>query len=235
MNLRLYKKVLSILILLLAFPGLSAMAESPRGKYVIVINAAHGGTDKGVKLSRNLYEKDVTLAIAKGLRGDLNKVRNLKVYLTRSTDKNVSTPERVRAVTKLKADLFISLNINAGFGKSSSGYEVYYLGFEKTPSKRDGSSEIVNDMVRSRYLNESVRFAQIVMKNIDKVFPRQGRGLRNAPIPILDGLIIPAVVIELGFATNVKDRKKLMNEKTQSLIAKALSRSVKEYFSTLGA
>ena len=235
MNLRSYKKILSILILLLAFPGLSAMAESPRGKYVIVIDAAHGGTDKGVKLSRNLYEKDVTLVIAKGLRGDLNKARNLKVYLTRSTDKNVSTPERAKAATKLKADLFISLSINAGFGKSSSGYEVYFPGFKRMSSKKDGSNEIVSDMVRSRYLNESVRFAQIVMKNIDKVFRRQGRGLRNAPIPILEGLTIPAVVIELGFATNIKDRKKLKSEKIQKSIAKALSKSIKEYFSTMGA
>ena len=235
MNLRLYKKILSILILLLVFPGLSAMAESPRSKYVIVIDAAHGGTDKGVKLSRNLYEKDVTLAIAKGLRGDLNKERNLKVYLTRSTDKNVSTPERVKAATKLKTDLFISLSINAGFGKSSSGYEIYFSGFKKMSPKKGGSTEIVNDMVRSRYLNEGVRFAQIAMKNIDKVFPRQGRGLRNAPIPILEGLTIPAVVIELGFATNIKDRKKLKSEKIQKSIAKALSKSIKEYFSTLGA
>ena len=235
MNLRLCKKVLSILILLLAFPGLSAMAESPRGKYVIVIDAAHGGTDKGVKLSRNLYEKDVTLAIAKGLRGDLNKTKSIKVYLTRSTDKNVSTPRRMKAPTKLKADLFISLSINAGFGKSSSGYEVYYPGFKKMSSKKGESNDIAKDMVRNRYLNESVRFAQIVMKNIEKVFPRQGRGLRNAPIPILDGLTIPAVVIELGFATNVKDRNKLKSEKIQESIAKALSKSIKEYFSTSGA
>lgn len=235
MNLRLYKKILSILILLLVFPGLSAMAESPRGKYVIVIDAAHGGTDKGVKLSRNLYEKDVTLAIAKGLKGDLNKTKNIKVYLTRSTDKNVSTSERMGVATKLKADLFISLSINAGFGKSSSGYEVYFPGFKGISSKKGGSDKIVSDMVRSRYLNESVRFAQIVMKNIDKVFRRQGRGLRNAPIPILEELTIPAVVIELGFATNIKDRNKLKSKKIQESIAKALSRSVKEYFSTLGA
>ncbi len=235
MNMRLYKKILSILILLLVFPGLSAMAESPRDKYVVVIDAAHGGTDKGVKLSRNLYEKNVTLAIAKGLKGDLNKTKNIKVYLTRSTDKNVSTSERMGVATKLKADLFISLSINAGFGKSSSGYEVYYPGFKRISSKKGGSNKIVNDMVRSRYLNEDVRFAQIVMKNIDQVFRRQGRGLRSAPIPILEGLTIPAVVVELGFATNVNNRKKLMNEKTQSLIAKALSKSIKEFFSTLGA
>jgi N-acetylmuramoyl-L-alanine amidase len=66
------------------------------------------------------------------------------------------------------------------------------------------------------------------------VFPRQGRGLRNAPVPVLEGLTIPAVIIELGFATNIKDRKKLASRKIQQSIAKALSRSIKEYFHTEG-
>ena len=73
------------------------------------------------------------------------------------------------------------------------------------------------------------------MKNIEKIFPRKNRGLRSATIPILEGLTIPAVVIELGFATNIQDRKKLMNRKVQESIAIAVGKSIKEYIAASGA
>ena len=85
-------------------------------------------------------------------------------------------------------------------------------------------------MVKTKYLNESVRFAQIVEKNLEKVFRRKDRGLRSAPILVLDGLTIPAVVLEIGFATNIKDRKKLMDEATQKSIAGALAKSIRDFF-----
>ncbi len=229
---RLTKPVLLILLsVLFIFPFTSAMAGT---SHVVIIDPAHGGTDRGGKLSRNLYEKDITLIVAKALKKNLSKTKNVKIYLTRSTDKKLSISERIKIARRSKADLFVSLHINAGFGKSSSGYEVYFPGFGKTLARKGDSNEILNDMVRNKYLNDSVRFAQIVMKNIEKVFPRQGRGLRNAPVPVLEGLTIPAVVIELGFATNIKDRKKLLSRKIQQSIATALSKSIKEYFSTEG-
>ncbi|MCD6153683.1 MAG: N-acetylmuramoyl-L-alanine amidase [Syntrophobacterales bacterium] len=229
---QLTKTVLLILLsVLFIFPFTSAMAGTG---HVVIIDPAHGGADRGVKLSRNLCEKDITLIIAKDLKKNLSKTKNVKIYLTRSADKKLSISERIKIARRSKADLFVSLHINAGFGKNSSGYEVYFPGFGKTPARKGDSNEILNDMVRNKYLNDSVRFAQIVMRNIEKVFSRQGRGLRNAPIPVLEGLAIPAVVIELGFATNIKDRKKLLSRKIQKSIATALSKSIKEYFSTEG-
>lgn len=85
-------------------------------------------------------------------------------------------------------------------------------------------------MAKNKYLNDSVRLAQTIQKNMEKVFPRKGRGLRDAPIPVLTGLSIPAVVLEIGFATNLEDKEKIMDEKTQSAIVQALSTSIREYF-----
>jgi N-acetylmuramoyl-L-alanine amidase len=75
-----------------------------------------------------------------------------------------------------------------------------------------------------------VRFAQILQKNLDPVFPRQARGLRSAPVPILKNFTIPAVILETGFATNPNDRRKLQDESVQASVAKAIADSVREFF-----
>jgi N-acetylmuramoyl-L-alanine amidase len=85
-------------------------------------------------------------------------------------------------------------------------------------------------MVKNKSLNDSVRFAQILQRNMEKVFPRKGRGLREAPMPILNELTLAAVVLEMGFATNVDDKKKVIDEKTQQAIVEVLSKSIREFF-----
>ena len=82
----------------------------------------------------------------------------------------------------------------------------------------------------NKSLNDSVRFAQVIQRNMEHVFPRKGRGLRDAPMPILSDLTMTAAVLEMGFATNMDDRKKIMDEKTQQAIAQALSKSIRDFF-----
>lgn len=138
-------------------------------------------------------------------------------------------------VDKSKTDLFISIHINAGFGDKSTGYEIYYSSSQNRLASAEGSSkEIVDDMIESRYLNDSILFAQIVRKNIEKIFPREGRGIRSAPVFVLEGLTVPAVEIELGFATNIKSRKQLDDEEIQRSIADGLTKSIKEFFTSSG-
>jgi len=229
---RTYKIAVFITVIALAFCAPCAFAKGPRGEYVVVIDPAGGGADNGVKLSKKVYEKDVTLAIAQGVKDNLATTKWVSVRLTRYEDKKMSVAERIRFAESAKADLFVNLSVNAGFGKNSSGYEVYFPGFEGRPSSKADSKEIVDDMVRTKYLNDGVRFAQVVMKNMESVFPRKGRGLREAPIIILQNLKIPAVVVELGFATNADDRKNLMNTKVRKSLAGALQKSIEEYFAS---
>ena len=89
-------------------------------------------------------------------------------------------------------------------------------------------------MTQTRRLNNCVRFAQIVQKNMGKVFPREGRGLINAPVLVLQSLTAPAVLLEMGFATNLENKKKLRDKKIQQAVADALTKSIKKYFSTDG-
>lgn len=230
MTMQLYRRIIIILVILFFVPATLAFAAN---KYLVVVDPAHGGSEKGIKLTNTIYEKDVTLSIAKQIQKEIGRKGTITVKLTRTTDTDVAPSGRIRTVSSLKPDLYISIHVNAGFGRSSSGYEIYFPGFKKLPKQKGNSSEIVDDMVRNKYLNESVRFAQHAMKNIESIFPRQGRGLRQAPIPGFEVLDIPAVVIEMGFATNTENRKILTQKTKQKAIAEAISKSIKEYFTAL--
>lgn len=227
-------KIIIVLIVSLVLPVLlitGGMAGDIQNKYEIVIDPAHGGSDEGVKLTRSVFEKDVTLAIAKLIKKNLDKTKNIKVKLTRSGDADVSEKERKKMVDTTKTDLFVSLHVNAGFGIESTGYEIYYSASGKSLSAGRDSNEIVEDMIESRYINDSILFAQLAQRNIEKIFPREGRGIRSASVLILEGLSVPAVVIEMGFATNVKNRKKITDKKEQEKIAAGLSKSIRDFFS----
>ena len=217
--------VVFISVLMLCLPGFLSHAQS--AKHVVVIDAAHGGEDSGVIGIDKAAEKDVTLAIALALQKELSKESNLDIILTRTSDKTLSGDERRKIILNLKPALILSLHANAGFGKASSGYELYYPGFKGVgaPAK---SAKAVN--AENQYLGDSVKLARLVQKNLDGLFPRKGRGLREATVPLAEGLSVPVLTVELGFMTNADEKKKLTSGKTQIEIAKALARSIKSFF-----
>lgn len=229
MNKRLIRTVACLgflAILLFAVP--SATAQTKR---LVIIDAAHGGADAGVMVTDKIQEKEVTLILAQMMQREMAKFSGIQAQLTRTSDKSVANPERVKMAGKAPGEvLLISLHVNAGFGRKASGYEIYFPGFKAPAAGQNESQAILRDMAQNKYLNDSVRLAQMVQRNMEKVFPRKGRGLRDAPIPIFDDLTVPAIVLEVGFATHAEDRKKILNEKTQQAIAQALARSVNEYF-----
>ncbi|MEN6318964.1 MAG: N-acetylmuramoyl-L-alanine amidase [Syntrophaceae bacterium] len=229
MNYRFIRLFLIVLILIV-FPYSEAMAQRPQGKHIVIIDAAHGGTDFGVQLTSKEHEKNVTLAIALLIKKELDKSGNIQANLTRTADIDVSLSERKNVISAARSEIFVSIHVNAGFSKNSTGYELYFPGFKSTKEDKSDSKAIIRDMTRNKYLNESVKLARLIEKNMGGVFPRKSRDLRNAPITVLEGVSIPAVVLEIGFATNADDRKKMLEENTQSAIAHALSQSIKDFF-----
>jgi N-acetylmuramoyl-L-alanine amidase len=208
-------------------PALGAGAQQNR--YTVLIDPAHGGDEAGV-IADKLREKDLNLNLALLIRQEAQKSANFKVHLTRDADRAMTVSERNKAVSSLQPDCLLSLHVNAGFGKKASGYEVYFPGFRQTAAGGGDSSIILKDMEKNRYLNDSVRLAQQIQIGLETVFPRKGRGLREAPSPLLDALSLPGLIVEVGFATQTEDRKKLTDEETQKAVARALVRSLREYF-----
>ncbi|MBE0558752.1 MAG: N-acetylmuramoyl-L-alanine amidase [Proteobacteria bacterium] len=229
MNRRLLRYGLIALTLLVAcLVPLSGECGQP-SRYTVLIDPAHGGEDAGV-VADKLREKDLTMNLALLIREESQKVENLQVRLTRSTDRTMTVPERIKAAGDFKPDCLISLHVNGGFGKQASGYEVYFPGFRQNASREEGSSPVLKDMVKNRILNDSVRLAQQIQAALETVFPRKGRGLRDAPNPLLSGVTIPGLVVEVGFATNPEERKKLTAEGTQRAVARALVKGLRDYF-----
>jgi N-acetylmuramoyl-L-alanine amidase len=213
-----------LLFFTVPLPGFGA----PRQKtYLILLDPAHGGEDTGV-VSDKLREKDLTLNMALMLRQEGQKILDFQLQLTRSTDRSMSIKERLATVAAVKPDCLVSLHVNAGFDKKATGYEVYFPGFQQAAGGGD-SSAILKDMARNTFLNDSVRLAQQMQSGLETIFPRKGRGLRDAPNPLLEGLNIPGVVVEIGFATHPGDRKKMIEQETQKAIARALLEGLQDY------
>ena len=222
-----YGVVAFTLLLASLFPIQGEGAQQNR--YRVLIDPAHGGADAGV-VADKLREKDITLNLALLIREESQKVEGLQVRLTRSTDRAMTVAERIKAAGDFNPDCVLSLHVNAGFGKKASGYEVYFPGFRQNVSEKGDSSPVLKDMVKNRSLNDSVRLAQHIQASLETVFPRKGRGLRDAPDPLLDGLNLPGLVVEVGFATNPEDRQKLNEAETQRAVARALVKGLRDYF-----
>lgn len=232
MNKRITKTIICLslsMFFLILVPIL--MVQATQAKRLVIIDAAHGGADAGVMVTDKIQEKEVTLILAQLLQKELAKSPDIQTQLTRTSDKTISNAERMKIVKAASGEvLFISLHVNAGFGNKATGYEIFFPGFKTPATDQNESKAILKDMEQNKYLNDSVRLAQMIQRNMENVFPRKGRGLRDAPMPILGDLSIPAVVLEVGFATNTDDRKKILNEKTQQAIAQALAKGIRDYF-----
>jgi N-acetylmuramoyl-L-alanine amidase len=134
-----------------------------------------------------------------------------------------------KIVRENKPDFFISIHINNGFGKHASGFELYYPGFGKdTTGGKKEIKDLSNEKINQ--INKSVRMSQLIQRNLDSIFARKGRGLREADSPQMEGLSVPALTVEIGFASNPDDRKKILSEKTQKEIAQALAKSIKLFY-----
>ena len=214
-------------VLMMCLPGFSIYAQP--AKHIVVIDPAHGGEETGSIGIDKVAEKNLTLAIALALQKELARESNMEVFLTRDSDKTLSLDERKKNIMKIKPAMVLSLHINAGFGRTSSGFELYYPGFKNINVPRKGDKGAVVG-AENQHLNDTVKLARLVQKNLDGLFPRKGRGLREAGVPLAEGLSVPVLVVELGFATNSDDKKKLASDKTQKEIAKALAKSIKSFF-----
>jgi N-acetylmuramoyl-L-alanine amidase len=226
------KKVLfylSIIAMAFLFCGISDIVAAEK-KVVIIIDPAHGGKDKGVKLNDDVAEKDITLAIALSLKKELAREKNIEIILTRDADKTVDLEERKEIIEKIKPDFFLSLHVNGGFGKNASGFEIYYPEFNEDMKTERKTVKDDKAKLQNKCQNSTLKMAKIVQENLNVLFPRKGRGLRKADLPVTEGVLVPALAVEMSFATNSDEKKKLLSSNTQMDISKSLAKSIKTFF-----
>lgn len=211
----------------------------------IVIDPGHGGRDPGAVGWRGTYEKDRTLEISLLLR-DLITVRmpDVRIVLTRETDEYVSLGARTRIANAERADLFISIHINAAVNRNASGFETFFLSRARTDDARavaalengaisydnesdylpsDPLSFILADIAQSLYLNQSSMLAGLIQDEISMRW-REGRnrGVKQAGFYVLKGAYMPAVLVEAGFISNPSDEALLQTLDFRLRIAEAI-------------
>jgi N-acetylmuramoyl-L-alanine amidase len=218
----------------------------------IVIDPGHGGKDPGTQFSEGIQEKDITLDIAKRLAASLEKTIGCEVLLTRDKDVFVPLDERTAFANVNKADLFISIHVNAHKQKSVYGLETYFLNMATDESavmvaaRENATSEknisdlqsILNDLMLNTKISESSKLAYKVqdgmMRGIKKTYKiNKSLGVKQAPFYVLIGAEMPAILIETGFITNSTERKRILSNSYKNLLADGIALGVNSYIKSI--
>lgn len=187
-------------------------------KNIVVLDAGHGGGASGATRS-GILEKDLTLKMlyTLGSKHFDSKNSNIKAYYTRIKDNDVSLGDRARFASKVGADIFVSLHMNATVSQvtTATGSEVYY--------------STNNNKKNYAGLNSST-LAKICLDNITNQFGLNSRGVQAQRYTVVHNNTVPAVLIELGFMSNPNDLKRLTNETFQKQVAAELYNTLCEVF-----
>jgi N-acetylmuramoyl-L-alanine amidase len=224
-------------------PGLRQQ-ELP-GVRTIVIDPGHGGKDVGALGADGMMEKDITLAIARKLADALAKKTGARIVLTREDDTLISLDQRTAIANQYKADLFLSVHMNAAVVKDAKGSETYFLSLEASDELAKKAAETENaslaaapaddlkmilwDLAQQSYLDESSRFAQAIQEEMNAATGVANRGVKQAPFKVLVGATMPAALVEVGFITNPEEEEKLKSDEFQNTMVDALVRAVQRY------
>jgi len=218
----------------------------------VVIDAGHGGEDPGAIGPNGLKEKDVTLKIALKLGELLRSRLGLEVIYTRSSDVFVPLVKRPAIANSMKADLFISIHLNASPDPKAKGVEVYYLNFTTDPEAMRVAAlensvankgladlqDLVKALITNTKLSESRALAEHVYRGLVETLRNQhndvvGRGVKYAPFLVLVGTRMPAILVEAEFITNPEIAERLMDEHFVEQIAEGLAKGVESYVNSL--
>jgi N-acetylmuramoyl-L-alanine amidase len=214
----------------------------------IVIDPGHGGKDPGCYISGRVEEKDMVLSLAKVVAEKIRQKVGCEVSLTREEDIFLPLERRTAIANMKKADLFISLHINAHRDSAVHGLETYFLNVTTDESavtvaaRENATSEhnisdlqkILNDLMLNTKIHESSRLAHQVQKGMlrgvgSRFEQTRDLGVKQAPFYVLIGAEMPAILVETGFITNPAERKRLLARTYQETLAEGIAEGIKRY------
>jgi N-acetylmuramoyl-L-alanine amidase len=217
------------------------------GLRTIVIDAGHGGDDGGATGAKGAIEKTITLSVARRLKAAIEARLGVRVLLTRDGDQAVASDQRAALANNNKADLFISLHANASVRPAVAGVEVFYLSLagygdeaaraaaaraDSLPVLGGGSRDIEItpwEMAQARHIDQSGAFARALETSLHDRVTMSARPLQQAPLRVLVGANMPAVLVEMGFLTNAQEEQQLAGDDRQNTIVQALVDGILRY------
>lgn len=188
-------------------------------KRVIVLDPGHGGYDKGAQGAAGTFEKKITLTLAQLIVNELEN--EFELILTRTDDYGLDIASRINIAHHLKANLFISLHTGGSFLHQTSGIDIFY--FEKMSQSATACAETLHS-TNSRFLAELIQKRFYDGKKKSKV------QVRGAPLLVLEGADMPAILIEVGYLTHPIEEKKLADKEYLADLAKKISQGVIDFF-----
>lgn len=249
-------KIIVKFLFVFAFLATSLKTEAQK-KYVIVIDAGHGGKDPG-NLGNGYKEKNIALKVALAVGDRLNKNKDIKVIYTRKGDTYPPLWKRGEIANNAKADLFISIHCDShtsnayGAGTFVLGlrgnkknleiakrenasiffeedYKERYVGFDKNSAE----SVIGLSLLQEENLDKSLAIAGLIQHNFAFKLKRNDRKVKQDNFQVLRETVMPSVLVELGFLTNKKEGKFLNSKAGQAQMSSAISDAVLNYVDNL--
>lgn len=224
---------------------------APAKKYIVVIDAGHGGKDPGCIGKNGTKEKNVVLSVAKKLKTKLDAA-GFQTYLTRSNDTYLKLAQRASIGEKKHADLFLSLHANANPSRAVKGFSIYTLSEKASDEEAQklADSENAADKIEVNGFEQfskdirialsalqqhavaemSVEYANSCAKQFKtmKITQQPGPDVRHAPFAVLRSTV-PGALLELGHLSNAEEEKLLNSSAHQDKLVNAIVKSVKAY------
>lgn len=216
----------------------------------VVLDPGHGGKDSGAIGPGGTKEKDLTLAMAKRLKGELEAM-GLEVFLTRDRDVFVPLEERTRFANEKRADLFISLHVNAAHNRKAYGIETYTLNLNsdryasRLAARENATAQrsigdlhlILADLTTKANTDDSIRLARLVQSGmVDTLRPKHGDAIRDLGIKqalfyVLVGAKMPAILVEAGFVSHREEEKRLRSTSYQEELVRGMAHGIRRFVS----
>ena len=232
---------------------------SQNNKFIVVIDAGHGGKDPG-GVANGYREKDVALNVSL-LLGKLLSNTEIKVVYTRKTDVFIGLWKRGKIANNAKADLFVSIHCNTVNNSKPYGTETFVLGLHANKqnleiAKKENAVILLEDDYKERYegfdpnseesvlgltllqeenLDKSFSLAAEIQQNFSQNLKRKNRGVKQAGFVVLHQTYMPSVLIELGFLSNKNEGKFLNSKMGQQQMAKEIAKAITKYYQQLKA
>jgi N-acetylmuramoyl-L-alanine amidase len=219
-------------------------APDARGRPIVVIDAGHGGRDPGAtSISGQVYEKDLTLALARELRDDLVKRGRVRVAMTREDDRYLTLEQRADVARRLDAAIFVSLHMDSAPNPLARGATVYSLSDVASDAEADrvaasenrgaageiadGSiSGMLSDLAMQQQMSASADFAARLVGKSSGRFELRPNPHRFADFHVLRRSDAPSVLFEAGYISNADDEVLLRSPDQRSKIALALAQAI---------
>ena len=226
-------------------------------KYVVVLDAGHGGKDPG-NTGNGFKEKKIALKVAIAIGDQLKKQKDIEVVFTRDKDDFINLWKRGDIANQAKADLFVSIHCDS-HTSNAYGAGTFVLGIRGNKknleiAKRENAVILLEDNYKQRYegfdpnsaesmiglsllqeenLDKSLALASFIQSNFTKKLKRLDRKVKQDNFQVLRETIMPSVLIELGFLTNKNEGRYLNSKKGQKALSNSIAIAIKKYINHL--